>query len=116
VSRVVVCVETDEVRLQNAFEDFVTNWQDTVDLTAGKWRMKEEANLDVALGFANFLTNHCGHEHQVVVVNPDEIVVLNVLSDCLCEQPVDLFVGIPRGLVEGDLTRVIVQKRPENLI
>jgi len=50
----------------------------------------------------------------MVVVDPDQIVVLYVLCDLLCEKAVGLLVGIPCGLVKGDLTGVVVEERPED--
>ena len=76
--------------------------------------MQEEAKLDVLLGVANLLAQHLRHEHQVVVVHPDHVVVLDILGDCLREEPVRLGVRLPRGLVEGDLTGVVVEKRPHD--
>ena len=50
----------------------------------------------------------------MVVVDPDQIVVLYILCDLLCEQTVGFLVGIPCGLVEGDLTGVVVEEGPED--
>jgi len=52
----------------------------------------------------------------MVVVNPDQIVILYVLCDLLCEQTVGFLVGIPGGLVEGDLTGVVVEEGPEDRV
>jgi len=48
VSGIVVGVESDEIRVENTLEDFVTDWQDAVNFTAWKWSVKEEADLDVS--------------------------------------------------------------------
>jgi hypothetical protein len=50
----------------------------------------------------------------VVVVHPDQIAILYVLHDCLGEEAVYLSVGGPGRLVEGDLTGVVVEERPED--
>lgn len=45
----------------------------------------------------------------MVIVNPDQIAILDILGDCLGEDHVDLGVGLPRAFIEGDLTRVVVK-------
>lgn len=74
--------------------------------------MEEEADADVLLGVANLLAEHLGEEHEVVVVDPDEVAVLDVFDDGLGEEAVDFLVGAPGGLVEGDLTGMIVEEGP----
>ena len=76
--------------------------------------MEEEADLDVLLGVAELLTQHGRHEHKVVVVDPDHIVVLDIFCNSLCEEAIGLCVSLPCGLVEGDLTRVVMEKRPHD--
>jgi hypothetical protein len=50
----------------------------------------------------------------MVVVHPDEIVVLNILCNLLGEQAVGFAVGVPGRFVKGDLTGVVVEKGPED--
>lgn len=45
-------------------------------------------------------------------MHPDQIVVLDVLRNGLCEETVGLGVCVPSRLVEGDLTGVIVEEGP----
>lgn len=45
-------------------------------------------------------------------MHPDQIIVLNILRNCLCEETVGLGVCVPSGLVEGDLTGVVVEEGP----
>lgn len=40
----------------------------------------------------------------MVVMNPHEVVVFDVLGYCFGKQPVGLSVGVPRGLVKRNLT------------
>jgi len=47
--------------------------------------VKEETDLDVTLGSADLLADHGWHEHQMVIVDPDEIVVLDVSGNCFRE-------------------------------
>lgn len=107
-------MESDQITVQYTIEDLVTDGQDSVDLATGEGSVEEETELDVALGGANLFAEHSGQKHEMVVVDPNQIVVLHVLCDLLCEQAVGFLVGIPCGLVEGDLTRVIVEEGPED--
>jgi hypothetical protein len=114
VTSVVVCMEADEIAVEYTEQDFVSHGEDTVDFGAGKWCVEEEADLDIFLRVPELLAQHGGHEHEVVVVDPDHVVILYVLGNCLCEQAVGLRVGVPCGLVEGDLTRVVMEQRPHD--
>ena len=79
--------------------------------------MQEEAELDVARWVVKFLelfAQHSRHEHKVVVVNPDKVVILDVLRDLLGKDTVGLAIRIPGRFVEGDLAGVVMEQRPEN--
>jgi len=78
--------------------------------------MKEEADFDVSFRVANFFSDHGGHKHEVVVVNPDQVIILNIAGNGFGKETVDLLVGIPSRFVKGDFTRVIMQKSPEDFI
>lgn len=47
-------------------------------------------------------------------MDPDLVTILDILNNLLCEQQVYLLVSRPRALVECDLTRVVVEERPED--
>lgn len=76
--------------------------------------MKEEANLDVLLGIADLLAEHLWEKHEMVVVHPDHVAVLHVFDHGLGEEAVDLAVGGPGGLVEGDFSWVVVEEWPKD--
>jgi hypothetical protein len=116
VARVVVRVEADQVAVQYSKENLIADREDAVDFRAGEWRVQEEANLDILLGVADFLAQHLRHEHEVVVVYPHQVVVLDILGDRLCEQAVGLHVALPCGLVKGDLTGVVVEQGPHDSV
>lgn len=46
-------------------------------------------------------------------MHPDQISILDFFGNSLGEQAVGFFVGAPCGLVEGDLTGVVVEERPK---
>lgn len=112
MSSIIIGVESDQVAVQYTVENLVTDRQDSVDLATGEGSVEEESELDVALGVADLFAKHSGQKHEMVVVDPDQIVVLYILCDLLCKQTVGLLVGIPCGLVEGDLTGVVVEEGP----
>ena len=114
VAGVVVRVEADEVAVEQAGEEGLADGEDAVDLGGGEGCVEEEADADVLLGVANLLAQHLGEEHEVVVVHPDQVAVLDVLDDRLGEEAVDFLVCGPSCLVKCDLTRVVMEERPED--
>lgn len=78
--------------------------------------MKEEADLDVLLGLPNFLAQHLRQQHEMIVVDPDQIPILSLARNSPGKEPVRIPIRIPRRLIEGDLTRVVVEERPEDRI
>lgn len=47
--------------------------------------MKEEPDLDVLLAVSNLLPKHLREQHQVIVMNPNQIPVFNFFRDSLCK-------------------------------
>lgn len=43
--------------------------------------MKEEADLDVVFSLADFLAQHLRKQHEMVIVDPDQIAVLDFSRD-----------------------------------
>lgn len=112
-------VKADQVAVKKALEDVVAHRQHTVNFATREWRVEEEADLDVVnasiLG-GNLLAKHLRQEHEVIVVNPDEVIVLDVLGDLLCKLAVGVLVGSPVGLVKGDVGRVVMKDSPQDLV
>ena len=100
--------------MKHAQQDFVPHRQDPVDLAARKRGMQEETDLDVGLGLSNLLSQHGRQKHQVVVVDPDQVAILDFASYRSSKKPVRFFVRVPCRFVEGDLTRMVVEERPED--
>ena len=50
------------------------------------------------------------------IMHPNDVAILQVLDDFLGEYAVGSRVGIPCVFVEGDLARVVVEQRPQNLV
>ena len=92
MSGVIVCVEADQIALEDTEEQLFPNREDTVDLAAGERRVQEEADFDVFLCVSNLLAEHLRQEHQMVVVHPDQVTILYILDDFLGEQAIHLAV------------------------
>ena len=116
MSSIIIGVESNQVAVQYTVENLVTDRQDSVDLATGEGSVEEESKLDVAFRVANLLSEHCWEQHQVVVVDPNEVVVLYVLCDCLGKEAVGFAVGVPCRFIERNLTRMVVEQRPENRV
>jgi F420-0:gamma-glutamyl ligase len=98
--------------MEDAEEQGFSDGQNPVDLAGREGSVEEEANLDVLLAVADLLAQHLREQHQVVVVDPDHISVLDVANDRLGKEAVDLAVCAPCRLVERDLTGMVVEERP----
>jgi hypothetical protein len=88
-------METDEVAMEHTEQECFSDGQNSVNLTAWERRVEEEPNLDVLLAVTNLLSEHFGQQHQVIIVDPDHISVLDISDDCFGEEPVDLAICGP---------------------
>jgi len=109
-------MESDKVAVKKSSKECFSDRQDPVNFTTGEWCMEEEANLDILFRFTDLLTEHLREEHQMVVMNPNKVTILHVLDNGLGEEAVDFLICGPGGLVECDLTRVVMEKRPEDRV
>lgn len=114
MSGVIIGVETHEIAVQYAIQNLVADGQDSIDFATGEGCVQEESELDVALSVTNLFAEHGRQEHQVVIVHPNQVVVLDIFCNLLGEEPVGFAVCVPCGLVEGDLTGVVVEQGPQN--
>jgi hypothetical protein len=71
--------------------------------------VEEEAYFHVLLAVANLFPEHLGEKHQVIVVDPDHIPVLDIPDDSFGKETVHLTICAPGRLVEGDLAGVVVE-------
>ena len=116
-----------------------------VDFTTWERSMKEESDLDsvhggvVGLNFldsfgllytpfelgvvlfvgmltTNEISQHGRHQHQMIVLYPNHIIVLEEISDDSGEFEVCLLVCQPIGFIEVHFTWVVVKQRPEDRV
>lgn len=76
--------------------------------------MQEETNLYVFPRIPDLSSQHGRQEHEVVVVHPNHVSVLNVRSHCFGKEQIGLIECIVCLFVKGDLSRVVVEERPED--
>lgn len=78
---VVISVETNQVTMQNSQQKLIANGQNAVDLTTGERSVQEETNLDVLLAITDLFPQHLWKQHEMVVVDPDQISVHDFFGD-----------------------------------
>ena len=71
--------------------------------------MQEESNFDVLFGFANCLAQKTWENHEMIVMNPDQIAVFDDIGDFLSKFHVSFAVCIPSTLIEVNLSRMIME-------
>jgi len=82
--------------------------------------VQEESNLDIldrliALTLVvDLFPQQSGQQHEVVILDPDQIAIANNLRDSLCKERVGLLIRTPVLFVERDLTGMVVEKWPED--
>ena len=80
VASIAIGMKPDQVTMQNADQNLIADRQDAVNFRAGERGVEEEADLDVHVG-SKFLSQHCGKQHEVVIVNPYAVAILDISSD-----------------------------------
>ena len=56
-------MKTNQIAVKHTKKQLLSNRKNSIDLTTWEWRMEEEANLDVLLAGADFLSQHLWEEH-----------------------------------------------------
>lgn len=68
---------TNEVAREHTQQQFSATGQHSIDLTAGKWRVKEESDLHRRPG----LTQQQRQQHQMIIVHPHDIAFLILIQN-----------------------------------
>lgn len=100
--------------MQHTPQNLLSHWQNPVNFTAREGGVKEEANLDVLDSITQLFPEHGRHEHEVIIMDPDQVVILDGFRDLSGKDPVCVAVGDPRTLVKADLARVVMEQRPQD--
>jgi hypothetical protein len=101
-------LESDQIVGQQGGEHRISLWELHEDV--GRWErdVQEESQIRAATGLANMV----GHIHQLIVVDPDEIVGATVRGQSLGELAVHLRVGVPVLGIEFAAGLQVVEQRP----
>ena len=114
---VVVGVKADQIAVKDAQDDFVAHGENSIYFGAREGGVEEESDFDIFLvSLANLFAQHCRQKHEVIIMDPNEIVVVDISRDSGGEQLIGFPVCVPRGLVKGDFAWMIVKERPHDFI
>ena len=82
-----------------------------VDLGGRKRRVQEEADANVDLGRQR-RAQHFRHEHEVVVLDPHRVAVVDDPRNRVRKRLVDGDVGLEVALLKVDLAGQVMEQRP----
>ena len=105
-------VEADEVRAEHPLEDALALRQDPEDLGGGERDVEEEA--DARLG--DPLAEHPRHQHELVVVDPDEVAGLPARRDRVGEARVHRLVRVEVADLRRQAGDGVVEERPQHAV
>ncbi len=97
VARVAVDVEPDEVGREHAAKEVLVPGEQAEHVVGREGDVEEEGHG----GRHVHLAEERGHQHQVVVLHPDQIVGSDALGDRLGETLVHRSIGVPVASVEA---------------
>src|SRR5262249_50999048 len=107
-----VGLEGKQVRAQKPPEKFLTPGQDWKNFRRREGNVEEKSNRSVGKPIAQ----HLREQHQMVVVHPDEIIVVVALDDGFAEDVIRLHICVPTLGVKLQLGGEVVKNRPKGLI
>lgn len=116
MSGVVESVEAEKITVQHTVKNLLAHRQNSVDLTTREGRVQEESDHDVFSLVAELLSQHRRQQHQMVVVDPDHVVILHLLRNFPRKDAVGITISNPCVLVEANLAGVVMEQRPKNRV
>ena len=78
--------------------------------------MQEPADLDVDLHLMCALSEQKWKQHQVDVMNPDQVAVFKVQRHGICENLVGSLVSGESSGVKGDFVELVVEEGPDGRV
>jgi len=105
-------VKSNDVRAEDAAQDFRPPGRNAEHIFGGKRNVQEEADARVR----QLASNHFRDEQQMVIVNPDHVAIPVLGNDRAREALVDSAVDIPVRNSEWQAVDLIVEQRPEYAI
>ena len=109
---ITVGVKTDEVGPEHSFEKLFPPGQVSEDFKRREGDVMEVADL----GIGQALPEHLRKEHQVIVVDPDDVVRSGHFHHGITELLVHPLVDVPRLLVVVCEEAEVVKDRPEGVV
>jgi hypothetical protein len=88
-------VEPNEIAVKHTKQQLVTDGQDPVDFAAREGSMEEESDLDVFLAISNLLAKHFRKKHEVIIMDPDQVSILDFFRNSFGKKAVRFFVCLP---------------------
>jgi len=67
-------------------------------------------------GISQFLTQHFGQQHKVVIMYPDSVGGPDNFQNGITKSLIHFFVGFPVRVIVNCIRRKIVKKRPDGFI
>src|SRR5579862_221054 len=98
-------LKTDHVKIQQAFQYRVSPWQLFENIRRRKWDMQKEPGI----GLLSKLPQITAHQHQVIIVHPNEIVTPGCLRDGSRKLAIYFLVHLPVIRIEVAPRRHIVK-------
>ncbi len=111
-THVFVRLEADDIGTEEPLEDRLALGQDPEDL---RWRERDVQEETAAHGRLR-RPQQSGEEHELVVLDPDEIVGARPVDDRSGEPFVGVSIRVPGLRVEPDQGREAVEQRPERVV
>ena len=109
---IVMGVESDEVQRQQPFQNLAVLGKQTEDVEMGKRDVQEEAEVRVRQA----LPEAPRHQHEVVIVNPEDVAGSVDLKHFVAELFVGLLVGLPFGGRMPGVRREGVEDWPDGAV
>jgi hypothetical protein len=76
--------------------------------------MHEEADLDIFLTRSDLFTKHFWKQHQMVIMYPYQVTIVDVLGYDACKRTIGLFICLPGRFVKCDFAGMVMKKWPED--
>src|SRR3984957_20957788 len=102
-------VKANSVRAQHARHQFSSAWMAAKNLVSGKGRVQEKPNSEVG----HCCPQHCGEQHELVIVHPDQIALVHDLEHPFSESPVNVLVMLPPGRFVTQIVGQVMQQWPD---
>ncbi len=109
---VVIGVKPDQVRTEQPLKHFLPPGKGPEDLVGGKRDVQEKPDGKPRPLFPD----HLWDEHQLVIVDPEDIVLPGLFQHRFCEFPVDGLVHFPVGELEFRIFQEIMEKGPDGAV